>query len=143
LLKASIMLYRDDLREDERPTSQMIEHEDMSSLTKHSTNPGPSVALCVLGGIVWTVATQGAIARDGWGDGTAFKILLWPVWALFAVMPCMNMAPPGSPEFCEGTPITLFVYVVGLAATAVFYAFLIYGALRALDSSTSTSTLRG
>ena len=114
-----------------------------TTLTKHSTDAGPSVALCVLRGIVWTAAVQVAIARDGWGEGAAFKVLLWPVWALFAVMPCMNMAPPGSPEMCEGTPVDLLVYVIGLAATAAFYAFLTYGALRTIYSYTSASAQKG
>jgi hypothetical protein len=59
---------------------------------------------------------------DSWLPG---KILLRPAWLLQAALPCFNMGTRENPV-CEGTPIHLFAFVIGLVATVLFYALLFH-----------------
>jgi hypothetical protein len=75
---------------------------------------------CTLVGVALTI-----YSLNEFETGLPGKILLWPAWLLLEALPCFNMGTPENPV-CEGTPVHLFVALIGLIASVAFYALLFH-----------------
>ena len=54
--------------------------------------------------------------------------LYWQGWWLQTFLPCLNVGSPANP-ICEGTPLNLVVFVLGLPFGVILYSLVAYVAL--------------
>lgn len=82
-------------------------------------------------GTLVTLASFGAsYAASAFGSLSPSRLLYWQGWWLQTFLPCLNLGTPEKP-MCEGTPLNLVVFLLGLPFGVILYSLIAFAILSA------------